>query len=69
LRLERTADAYRRISLNNLQLPIHGANPADRIQIRLYPLNASVSELRFWHKDRLLDVHTVKNIDLKGVQF
>jgi hypothetical protein len=37
LRLERTADAYRRITLNNLQLPIHGANPADRIQIRLYP--------------------------------
>ena len=69
LRLERTADAYRRITLNNLQLPIHGANPADRIQIRLYPLNASVSELRLWHKDRLLDVHTVKNSDLKGMQF
>ena len=42
---------------------------ADRIQIRLYPLNPSVPELRFRHKDRLLDVHTVKNIDLKGVQF
>lgn len=69
LRLERTADPYRRISLNNLQLPIHGANPADRILIRLYPLNASVSELRCWHKDRLLDIHTVKNNDLKGVQF
>jgi hypothetical protein len=69
LRLQRTADAYRRISLNNLQLPIHGANPADRIQIRLYPLNASVSELRFWHKNRLLDVHTVKNSDLKALQF
>jgi len=69
LRLERTADPYRRISVNNLQLPIHGANPADRIQIRLYPLNASVSELRFWHKDRLLDVHTIKNSDLKGLQF
>lgn len=69
LRLVRTADPYRRISLNNLQLPIHGANPADRIQIRLYPLNASLSELRFWHKDRLLDVHTIKNSDLKGLQF
>jgi hypothetical protein len=69
LRLERTADPYRRISLNNLQLPIRGANPADRLQIRLYPLNASVSELRFWHKDRLLDVHTIKNSDLKGLQF
>jgi hypothetical protein len=34
----------------HLQLPIHRANPADRIQIRLYPLNASVSELRLWHK-------------------
>ena len=52
----------------NLQLPIHGANPADRINIRLYPLKATVSKLRCWHKDRLPDVHTVKNIDLKGVQ-
>jgi hypothetical protein len=31
--------------------------------------HASVSELPFWHKDRLLDVHTIKNSDLKGLLF
>jgi hypothetical protein len=46
LRLERTADPYRRISVNNLQLPIHGANPSDLSHIHLYPLNALVSEIR-----------------------
>jgi len=69
LRLQRTADAYRRISLHALELKINGVNPRDVLSLRLYPLNAAVSELRCWRADVLLDVLTIKNSDLKGVHF
>jgi len=69
LRLERTADTYRRISLHTLELKINGVNPGDVLNLRLYPLSAAVSELRCWRAHTLLDVLTVKNTDLKGVQF
>jgi hypothetical protein len=69
LRLQRTADAYRRISLHTLQLQINGVNPRDVLNLRLYPLNATVSELRCWRAHTLLDVLTIKNTDLRGVHF
>lgn len=69
LRLDRTVDAYRRVSLNNRLLPINHANPGDTLNVRLYPMNNGLTELRFWHNDLLLDVQQLKTIDLKGVQF
>jgi hypothetical protein len=69
LRLERTADPYRRISLHTLELKINGVNPGDVLNLRIYPLNAATSELRCWRKHALLDVRTIKNADLKGVHF
>lgn len=69
LRLNRTVDAYRRVSLNNRLLPINHANPGDTLNVRLYPMANGLTELRFWHKDQLLDVQQLKTIDLKGVQF
>jgi hypothetical protein len=69
LRLERTADAYRKISLHTVQLKLNGVNPGDVLNLRLYPLNAATSELRCWRRHSLLDVRIVKNADLKGVHF
>mgnify|MGYP003394102503 CR=1 FL=1 len=69
LRLERTADAYRNISLHTLQLKLNGVNPGDVLNLRLYPLNAATTELRCWRKKTLLDVRVVKNADLKDVHF
>ncbi len=69
LRLERTADAYRKISLHTLQLKLNGVNPGDVLNLRLYPLNAATTELRCWSRHTLLDVRIVKNSDLKGVHF
>ena len=69
LRLERTADAYRNISLHTLQLKLNGVNPGDILNLRLYPLNAATTELRCWRRHSLLDVRIVKNDDLKGVHF
>lgn len=69
LRANRTIDAYRKISLNNLKLKINKAVPRETVNIRIYPLNNSLSEVRFWCNGKLLDVQNVKNKDLQGVQF
>jgi hypothetical protein len=69
IRTNRTIDSYRRISLNNLQLKINNAVPRDTVSLRIYPLNNSLSEVRFWCNGKLLDVQNVKNKDLDGVHF
>ena len=69
LRIERTIDSYRKISLNNLQLRVNNAVPRKRVTLRIYPLNKDISEVRFWCDDKLIDVQRVKNSDLKSVHF
>jgi hypothetical protein len=40
------------------------------VEIRIVPDDKGViSELRFWYKNRLVDVHRVKNDDINIVQF
>ncbi len=69
LRIDRTIDSYRRISLNNLQLKVHHAVPGKILTLRIYPLNNLLSEIRFWCEGHLIDTQRVKNTDLKGMQF
>ena len=69
LRLDRTVDAYRRVSINNLPLKVNKADPDDRLCVRFYPMTGGVTELRFWRDDLLLDVQQLKTSDLAGVQF
>ena len=69
LRIERTIDSYRRISLNNLQLKVNNATPGKRVTLRIYPLNKDIYEVRFWCDNKLIDVQRVKNSGLKGVHF
>jgi hypothetical protein len=69
LRTQRTVDGYRNISLNNLRFQVLQAIPGDKLNLRIYPLNSFVSELRIWKHNSLLDVRKIKNADLKGVHF
>jgi hypothetical protein len=69
LRVERTIDPYRNVSLHNLKLKVNHATPRKRVTLRIYPLNKEVSEVRFWCEDTLIDIQRVKNSDLKGVHF
>lgn len=69
LRTKRTIDSYRKISINNLQLKINNAVPRETVDLRIYPLNKSLSEVRFWCNGKLLDVQNIKNKDLQGVRF
>jgi len=69
LRIERTIDPYRRISINNLQLKVNNATPRKTVTLRIYPLSRDISEVRFWCDDNLIDIQRVKNSDLRVVHF
>jgi hypothetical protein len=69
LRINRTIDPYRRISINNLQLKVNNSTPRKIVTLRIYPFSNDISEVRFWCDDNLIDVQRVKNSDLRVVHF
>jgi len=69
LRMDRTIDSYRKISINNLQLKVNHATPGKTVNLRIYPSTNEISEIRFWCESELIDVQRIKNADLKGVHF
>ncbi len=68
LRMDRTVDPYRRVSINHVQFKVH-ADPRKKVNLRIYPFNDQLFEIRFWSERKLIDVHKVKNSDLEGVHF
>ena len=68
LRTNRTVDPYRHVSLSPLQFKVH-ADPHKYVNLRIYPLNDEISEIRFWCEGKLIDVHKAKTSDLQGVHF
>ena len=69
LRLNRTINPYRKISLNNLQLKLNGAVPGNTVNLRIYPMSRGIAEVRFWCNDEFIDVQRVKNSDIRTVHF
>jgi len=69
LRIKRTIDAYRCVSFNTVTLKIKNGRPHELVELRIYQLNSQLSEIRFWSRNKLLDVQKVKNSDLKLVHF
>ena len=70
LRADRMVNSYRKVSINNLELRVPGAPLHERIQLRIVPDKESgLSEVRFWHEDKLLGIQKVKNSYLNLVQF
>jgi hypothetical protein len=68
LRMDRTVDSYRQISISPLQFKVH-ADPQKEVNLRIHPLNDEIAEIRFWCEGKLIDVHRVKNSELIAVQF
>jgi hypothetical protein len=64
LRIDRVVDPYRKVSINNLSLKINKADPHETVNIRIYPMNNGLAELRFWCNGRLADVQKIKQQDL-----
>jgi hypothetical protein len=69
LRITRTINSYRKISLNNLELKVNGAVPGETVNLRIYPMNNGIAEVRFWCNNKLIDVQKLKNSDLNMVHF
>ena len=69
LRIQRTTDAYRRVSLNNLLFKVNGVSHHEPLTLKIAPRSQDLAEVRFWQGNRLADVQTVKISDLKGVPF
>ena len=68
LRMDRIVDPYRHISISSLKFKVH-ADPHKQVNLRIYPLNDEISEIRFWCEGKLIDIQKVKNSELKGVHF
>jgi len=68
LRMDRTVDPYRRVSINHMQFKLH-ADPGKQVNLRIYPLNNQLFEIRFWCDGKLIDIYKVKSSDLDGVHF
>ena len=68
LRMDRTVDPYRQISISPLQFKVH-TDPHKQVNLRIHSLNDEISEIRFWSEGKLIDVQKVKNSELKGVHF
>jgi transposase len=68
LRMVRTVDPYRHISISPLKFKVH-ADPHKQVNLRIYPLNDELSEIRFWCEGKLIDTQKVKNSELKDVHF
>jgi hypothetical protein len=70
LRAERTVNAYRKISFNNLELTVPGVPIRERVFLRIVPDKKSgIAEIRFWYKDKLVDTQKVKNEELNLTNF
>ena len=69
LRVNRVVDPYRKISLNNVKFRLNNVNPRDTVNLRIYPLENGISEIRFWCEGKLIDIQKIKNTDLKGMHF
>jgi len=67
--MDRTADAYRKISINNFNLKVNKLNPYETVNIRIYPLNATYSEVRFWVNNTLWIFKNLKITFLKVCTF
>ena len=69
LRFERVSDAYRKVSFNNALFKVNGVSPLQNVLLKIYPLNRDLCEIRFWSKNKLVDIQKVKFSEIKMSSF
>ncbi|OIO36196.1 MAG: hypothetical protein AUJ74_03410 [Candidatus Omnitrophica bacterium CG1_02_44_16] len=63
-RTTRFVDQYCKVTVKNLPVRLKDVEPRQSVDIRVYPLNDSLIELRFWHRNRLIETLRVKKSEL-----
>lgn len=70
LRLNRTVDAYRTISVNNFKMKVPKVPPRQLVELRMIPDHENqIVEVRFWFKGALVGTQIVKEQDIPLVHF
>lgn len=68
IREERTTDAYRKISIDGIELKVPSVDPYEKVELRMIPdEETGLTEIRFWHKGKLVGTQKIKSTDLKRV--
>ncbi|MFA5362526.1 MAG: hypothetical protein WC335_04680 [Candidatus Omnitrophota bacterium] len=66
-RMDRVVDNYRSVSVNNLQFKFNNAPIRENVNLRIHPNKSTgLSEVRFWHQGKLLDVQKIKTTLLEN---
>lgn len=67
---ERTTNAYRKVSIDGIELRVAGADPHQNIELRMVPDPTTLlTEIRFWSKGKLMDIQKVKTADLRTMRY
>lgn len=45
------------------------ADPYQQVNLRIYPINSQLYEIRLWSEGKLIDTHKAKSSDLEGMHF
>lgn len=70
IRMDRTVDAYRSVSINNQKIKFANAPIYEKVQLRIHPdTSTGISEIRFWYKNKLLDIQKIKTMLIDPVHF
>lgn len=68
IREERTTNAYRKVSIDGIELKVPGIDPYEKVELRMVPdEDTGLTEIRFWHEEKLRDVQKIKISDLKSL--
>lgn len=69
-RSKRVVNAYRKISLNNLEFSVSGVPLRKEVELRIsFNLKTRLATIRFWYQNKLVGEQQVKTEDLKNVKF
>ncbi len=63
-RTKRFVDQYCKVTIKNLSIRLKDVEPRQTVDIRIYPLDDSLIELRFWLKGKLIDTQRIKKREL-----
>ena len=70
LRAERTVNAYRKISINKLELSVSGVPLRGKVALRISPnIDTGLADIRFWYDKKFVGMQTVRNKDLNIPNF
>lgn len=68
-RVSRFVDNYCKVTIKQLSFKLKNVFPRDVVDIRIYLLNETVCELRFWSNGKLIDTQRIKISDLGDMHF